>query len=79
MGGSAQVTIYRVSDNSQVYGLNANAGETKEEDFAPGAGSYWIKTVKNSPSAELEPGSDANGSASVSGNMSGWRSARSKQ
>lgn len=49
-GGSAQVTIYRLSDDAQVYALNANAGETKEEDLTLAAGSYWIKTLKNTAS-----------------------------
>ena len=49
-GGSAQVLIMRLSDNGVEYGLNANAGETKEEDFTVSGGNYWIQTTKNSAS-----------------------------
>ncbi|OQP48016.1 hypothetical protein A4H97_29705 [Niastella yeongjuensis] len=47
-GGSAQVRIYRVSDGWED-GLNANTGETKEDDFTLVAGNYRIVTLKNSP------------------------------
>lgn len=50
VGGTAQVTIYRLSDDGQVYSLNVNAGESKEEDINLTAGNYWIKTLKNSAS-----------------------------
>lgn len=49
-GGSAQVTINRISDNSIAYVLNANAGETKEDDIILSAGNYWIQTLKNNAS-----------------------------
>lgn len=47
--GSARVDIIRPSDNTSVYGLFVNSGETKEEDITVSAGTYLIKTHKNDP------------------------------
>ncbi|MEP7372266.1 MAG: hypothetical protein ABI675_02685 [Chitinophagaceae bacterium] len=47
--GSARIDIFRTSDGGLAYGLSVNAGETKEEDFVVTAGTYLVKTTKNSP------------------------------
>jgi hypothetical protein len=49
--GSARMDIIRPSDNTSVYGLFVNSGETKQDVAQVSAGTYLIKTVKNDPLA----------------------------
>jgi len=47
---SARVTIYRLSDDAQVYALSVNAGQTKDTDIVLPSGNYWIETLRNNAS-----------------------------